>query len=352
MTRPYPVGEPDDGHGRGEPIVLDERYELLELLGRGGMAEVHRARDRQLGRLVAVKVLPADRRDDHTDTRRLRDEARAVAGLSHPHVIAVYDVGSSPQGVYVVMELLGGRTWRDELRERAPLPEVEVARVGAAIAAALGAAHAQGIVHRDVNPANVMILDDGTPKLMDFGIARAQDLGGHTDTGAIIGTPAYMSPEQARGEHLDGRSDIYSLGCALYEAVTGRAPFTGHGSAEVASMRLREPPIPPRQHRPAISVGFEDLVLRAMALAPWARPDAAMLATVLRDLAAGEPAGNTETLPVDHRAAAEPIGDADTPPAPEAPPAVARLRRAGLVLVALGMLALVALGVLLVLGVL
>jgi eukaryotic-like serine/threonine-protein kinase len=357
VTRP---DTDDDGptEGSQDPIVLGERYELLELVGRGGMAEVYRGFDRSLVRVVAVKLLPPDRRHDDTESLRLQDEARAAAGLSHPHVIAVHDVGVSTHGIYVVMELLGGRTWRDELQERGRLPEVEVARVGSAVASALAHAHAHGIVHRDVNPSNIMLLDDGTPKLMDFGIAKIEDLPGLTETGRVVGTAAYVSPEQARGERLDGRSDVYSLGCTLYELLTGAAPFRGSGSADVASARLREPPVPPRQVLPIVSVGMEDVVLRTMALDPRDRPDAASLAAALDGLTerpedrgrrTADPEGATEVL-----APASPDADAadaeterDTPPSPDAPPPYPALRRAGIVLVVLGVLALLVIGVLL-----
>jgi serine/threonine protein kinase len=353
VTRPYtddsgPAGRPS------EKVVLGERYELTELLGRGGMAEVHRAHDRSLARIVAVKLLPADRRHDDTEALRLQDEARAAAGLSHPHVVAVHDVGVSPHGVYVVMELLEGRTWRDEVREQGRVTEVEAARVGSAVAAALAHAHARGIVHRDVNPSNVMLLDDGTPKLMDFGIAKIEDLPGLTETGKVVGTAAYMSPEQVRGEPLDGRSDVYSLGCTLYEVVTGSTPFRGLGSADVAAARLREPPAPPRQLLPGVSIGLEDVVLRAMALDPRDRPDAGTLAEALHELAvrperkARGPAseeGTTEVLD------ASPDGsDSDELPAADVTPPASNLRRVGIALVVLGVLAVLVVGVLLAVG--
>jgi eukaryotic-like serine/threonine-protein kinase len=357
VTRPFT--DDDDPTGRPpDPIVLGERYELAELIGRGGMAEVYRAYDRSLVRTVAVKLLPPDRRHDDTESLRLQDEARAAAGLSHPHVIAVHDVGVSTHGIYVVMELLGGRTWRDALHDEGRLPEVEVARVGSAVASALAHAHARGIVHRDVNPSNIMLLDDGTPKLMDFGIAKIVDLPGLTETGRVVGTAAYVSPEQARGEWLDGRSDVYSLGCTLYEVLTGGAPFRGAGSADVASARLREPPVPPRQVLPIVSIGMEDVVLRAMSLDPRNRPDAASLAAALAGLAersgdrarsAEDPEGPTEVL--DGAAPGADEADAetgtDTPPSPDAAPPYSALRRAGIVLVVVGVLALLVIGVLL-----
>ena len=358
MTRPYTSEHgPDDADwGR---VVLGERYELTELLGRGGMAEVHRAHDRELGRVVAVKLLPSDRRDDDTDARRLRDEARAAAVLSHPHVIGVHDVGTSPHGVYVVMELIDGRTWADELREHGGASLLESLRIGAAIASALAHAHSHGIVHRDVNPGNIMLLGDGTPKLMDFGIAKTDDVGGLTETGRVVGTAAYMSPEQVRGDKLDGLSDVYSLGCTLYEVLTGVPPFRGVGSADVASARLREPPMPLRRVRSTIPVAVEDAVLRAMALDPRGRPDAAALSETLDEL------GDRYSAPSASEAATEVVdaqprtdGGTDVPtgttstiaPGLDTPTRGSGMRRLGIALLVLGALALIAVVLLLVLG--
>ncbi|MCD2187390.1 protein kinase domain-containing protein [Actinomycetospora soli] len=357
MTRPYTSAfdGSDDPRGPAGPVVLGDRYELVELLGRGGMAEVHRAHDRDLGRVVAVKLLPEDRRGDDTDARRLRDEARAAAVLSHPHVIAVHDVGSSPHGVYVVMEMITGRTWGDTVRERGRPGLVETARVGAAVASALAHAHEHGIVHRDVNPNNVMLLPDGTPKLMDFGIAKTEDVPGLTETGKVVGTVAYMSPEQVRGERLDGKSDVYSLGCSLYEVLTGRPPFRGVGAAEVAAQRLRQPPTPLRQVTPTVPVALEDVVLRAMSLDARDRPDAASLGRALHDLAeryAAPPPQEATTEVVDAEPGVRPDRSAtsdrsagpddDTTPSFDPPPRGSGLRTAGLALVVLGVLALIA----------
>ncbi|WP_433798481.1 serine/threonine-protein kinase [Actinomycetospora sp. CA-084318] len=361
MTRPYTSAfdGSDDPRGPADPVVLGDRYELVELLGRGGMAEVHRAHDRDLGRVVAVKLLPEDRRGDDTDARRLRDEARAAAVLSHPHVIAVHDVGSSPHGVYVVMEMITGRTWGDTVRELGRPGLVETARVGAAVASALAHAHEHGIVHRDVNPNNVMLLPDGTPKLMDFGIAKTEDVPGLTETGKVVGTVAYMSPEQVRGERLDGRSDVYSLGCSLYEVLTGQPPFRGVGAAEVAAQRLRQPPTPLRQVTPTIPVGLEDVVLRAMSLDARDRPDAATLGRSLHDLAeryAAPPPQEATTEVIDaepgpgtdrSRTADRSVEADDTAPSFDPPPRGSGIRTAGVALVVVGVLALIAVVVLL-----
>ena len=353
MTRPLPTEDVDG------PVVLADRYELQELLGRGGMAEVHAAYDRSLGRTVAVKLLPADRRGDGSDSRRLQDEARAAASLSHPNAVAVHDVGTSPQGVFVVMEHLRGTTWREELAARTRLPESEIVEAAATVCDALAAAHERGIVHRDVNPGNVMVLDDGTVKLMDFGIARAGTAPNLTGTGVVIGTAAYMSPEQVRDEELDGRSDVYSLGCTLYELVTGEVPWDGGSSVEVASARLGGRLRAPRKAYPGVSRDMETVVLRALTADRTRRPDARELAVALRALAAAVAAGRpvpeatrnipggagaeTEVIAADDADDLDDLDDlaeADAPSA-EGPPVALGMRRAGLVLVVVGVVAIV-----------
>ncbi|MDD7937119.1 protein kinase [Actinomycetospora lutea] len=268
------------GHAR----VLRGRYELHGLIGRGGMAEVHRAVDLELGRTVAVKLLPAEHRGDAEYGGRLRDEARAAASIHHPNVVAVHDVGFTEGGeVFVVMECVDGRTLRQELGDRRRFAPGDAAAALVPVCEALAAAHERGIVHRDVNPGNVMRCDDGTVKLMDFGIARVADVEGFTGTGVVIGTAAYLSPEQVRCEPLDGRSDVYAVGCTLYEMLTGETPFRGPSSVEVASQRLRESPPPPRELVRELSPDLESVVLRALALEPAMRHhDARELADDLR----------------------------------------------------------------------
>jgi eukaryotic-like serine/threonine-protein kinase len=288
----------DVGEDAGTARVLGNRYELQGLIGRGGMAEVHRAVDRELGRTVAVKLLPAELRGDAEYGGRLRDEARAAAVIDHPHVVAVHDVGfSGGSEVFVVMECVEGRTLRDELRERGRFEPDQAAAVLVPVCEALAAAHDRGIVHRDVNPGNVMRCSDGTVKLMDFGIAQVADVEGFTGTGVVMGTAAYLSPEQVRCEPLDGRSDVYAVGCTLYELLTGRTPFQGPSSVEVASQRLRESPVPPRQYVRDISPDLDALVLRAMALEPAMRHhDARELADDLRRFAAPDPTVRTDVI--------------------------------------------------------
>ena len=211
--------------------------------------------------------------------------------IDHPHVVAVHDVGfSGGSEVFVVMECVEGRTLRDELRDRGRFEPDQAAAVLVPVCEALAAAHDRGIVHRDVNPGNVMRCTDGTVKLMDFGIAQVADVEGFTGTGVVMGTAAYLSPEQVRCEALDGRSDVYAVGCTLYELLTGRTPFQGPSSVEVASQRLRESPVPPRQYVRDISPDLDAVVLRAMALEPAMRHhDARELADDLRRFAAPDP---------------------------------------------------------------
>jgi serine/threonine-protein kinase len=347
-----PVSTPPGEEARATRVLAD-RYELQGLIGRGGMAEVHRAVDRELGRTVAVKLLPAEHRGDAEYGGRLRDEARAAASIDHPNVVAVHDVGFADGGeVFVVMECVAGRTLRDDLQRRGRLPATEAAAVLVPVCEALAAAHDRGIVHRDVNPGNVMRCSDGTVKLMDFGIARVADVEGFTGTGVVMGTAAYLSPEQVRCDPLDGRSDVYAVGCTLYELVTGQVPFRGPSSVEVASQRLREPPVPPRELDRDLSPEFEAVVLRALALEPARRQhDARELADDLRRLAAPDPAGRTElitappgerTVPT-HRPGDPPAGRdtaALTGPDPGEREPWSAVRRLGIALVVLAVLVL------------
>jgi len=222
------------------PQVLGERYEIGGVLGRGGMAEVHRGRDLRLGREVAVKVLRHDLARDPSFQVRFRREAQASASLNHPAIVAVYDTGEDRTTTgatpYIVMEYVEGETLRDVLRREGRLSPERAMSLTADISAALDFSHRNGIVHRDVKPGNVMITPQGTVKVMDFGIARAvsDSAATMTSTAAVIGTAQYLSPEQARGEGVDARSDVYSAGCLLYELVTGAPPFTGDSPVAVA----------------------------------------------------------------------------------------------------------------------
>jgi beta-lactam-binding protein with PASTA domain/tRNA A-37 threonylcarbamoyl transferase component Bud32 len=258
------------------PTMVGGRYELGELLGRGGMAEVRQAVDQRLGRSVAVKQLRADLATDPTFQARFRREAQSAAGLNHPTIVAVYDTGEEIDpltGVsipYIVMELVEGLTLRDVLKDgRKILPE-RALELTQGVLDALSYSHKAGIVHRDIKPANVMLSPTGGVKVMDFGIARAvaDTSATMTQTAAVIGTAQYLSPEQARGETVDARSDLYSAGCLLYELLVGRPPFVGDSPVSVAYQHVREAPTPPSQLDPELGPEIDAVVLKALAKDP------------------------------------------------------------------------------------
>jgi eukaryotic-like serine/threonine-protein kinase len=257
--------------------LLGGRYELDGVVGRGGMAEVYRARDIRLDRVVAVKTLREDLARDQTFQARFRREAQSAASLNHPSIIAVYDTGEDMAGAanvpYIVMEYVDGRTLRDLLREdRRLLPE-RALEITDGVLRALDYSHRHGIVHRDIKPANVMLTRSAEVKVMDFGIARAVSdaQATMTQTAQVIGTAQYLSPEQARGERVDARSDLYSTGCLLYELLTGRPPFTGDSPVAIAYQHVRENPVPPSRVDPEIPAWADSIVLKAMAKDPAAR---------------------------------------------------------------------------------
>jgi serine/threonine protein kinase len=264
-----------------QPRLVGGRYEIGELLGYGGMAEVHKARDLRLGRDVAVKVLRSDLARDPSFQNRFRREAQAAAGLNHPSIVGVYDTGEDgdPAGVddavspYIVMEFVEGRTLREVLKSEGPLPPRRAMEIVAEICAALDFSHRSGIVHRDVKPGNVMITDTGAVKVMDFGIARAlaDNAATVTATSAVIGTAQYLSPEQARGESVDARSDVYSTGCLLYELLVGHPPFTGDSPVAVAYQHVRENPRIPSSENPAIPPALDSIVMKSLAKNPLNR---------------------------------------------------------------------------------
>ena len=255
-------------------IIGNGRYELSSLLGRGGMAEVRRAKDLRLGRTVAIKRLRADLASDPTFQARFRREAQSAASLNHPTVVAVYDTGeeASPDDPslslpYIVMECVEGRTLRDILREgRKILPE-RALEIIASVLSALDYSHRAGIIHRDIKPANVMLTPTGDVKVMDFGIARAvaDSSATMTQTAAVVGTAQYLSPEQARGEQVDARSDLYSAGCLLYELLTGRPPFIGDSPVSVAYQHVREEAPPPSTYDPEITSAMDAITMKALA---------------------------------------------------------------------------------------
>jgi beta-lactam-binding protein with PASTA domain/tRNA A-37 threonylcarbamoyl transferase component Bud32 len=259
--------------GSGAPLV-GGRYQLGELLGRGGMAEVRKGTDTRLGRTVAVKRLRTDLASDATFQARFRREAQSSASLNHPAVVAVYDTGeematdgSDVAQPYIVMEYVAGRTLRDIIREgRKILPE-RALEITSGVLSALDYSHRAGIIHRDIKPGNVMLTPTGDVKVMDFGIARAVSdaAGSMTQTAAVVGTAQYLSPEQARGETVDSRSDVYSTGCLLYELLTGRPPFVGDSPVAVAYQHVREPATPPSHHDTELPPEIDAIVMKALA---------------------------------------------------------------------------------------
>ncbi|GAA3023603.1 Stk1 family PASTA domain-containing Ser/Thr kinase [Actinokineospora globicatena] len=252
------------------PRLLSNRYEIGETIGYGGMSEVHRGRDVRLSREVAVKVLRQDLARDPQFQERFRREAQNAAALNHPAIVAVYDTGETRIETgplpYIVMEYVDGRTLRDIVKSEGPLPGQRAMEIMADVCAALDFSHRHGIVHRDVKPANVMITRSGAVKVMDFGIARALADGqvAVTQTSAVIGTAQYLSPEQARGETVDNRSDVYATGCVLFELLTGEPPFTGDSPVAVAYQHVREDPRPPSALNPRVSPQLDAIVLKAM----------------------------------------------------------------------------------------
>jgi len=250
--------------------LLGGRYEIGATLGVGGMAEVYRGRDARLGRDVAVKILRTELAADPTFIARFRREAQAAASLNHPHIVAVYDTGEDSGVPYIVMEHVEGQTLRDVLRGGRMLPQ-RALEIVADVCSALEYSHVAGIVHRDIKPANVMLTTNGTVKVMDFGIARATTSQTMTQTAAVLGTVQYLSPEQARGEHVDARSDVYSTGCLLYELLTETPPFVGDSPVAVAYQHVREDPELPSRRAPGITPGMDAIVLKAMAKNPGNR---------------------------------------------------------------------------------
>ncbi len=259
---------------RSDEPLIGGRYALGELLGRGGMAEVRKGTDTRLGRTVAIKRLRTDLVSDVTFQARFRREAQSAASLNHPAIVAVYDTGEEPahdgrtvSQPYIVMEYVAGRTLRDILREgRKILPE-RALEIASGVLSALDYSHRAGIIHRDIKPGNVMLTPSGDVKVMDFGIARAISDASSTmtQTAAVVGTAQYLSPEQARGEPVDSRSDVYSAGCLLYELLTGRPPFIGDSPVAVAYQHVREPATPPSDHDTDLPPEVDAIVMKALA---------------------------------------------------------------------------------------
>ena len=269
--------------------VFNQRYELVEQVGQGGMAVTYRGRDLLLGRSVAVKVLRPQFSNDPQFVERFRREARAAASLSHEFIADVYDTGSDGRDHYIVNEFVEGEDLRHYLQAQGTLPPSEAALIAARVARALGAAHENGIVHRDVKPHNILLTRDGV-KVTDFGIAKAIAAPSETDTGLIIGSVHYFSPEQARGERVGPRADLYSLGIVLFEMLTGQRPFEGEHPVAVAHQQIYQPPPSLRSLKPGIPWEIEAMVHRLLQKDPAKRyPSAEALAADLEAFAAGRP---------------------------------------------------------------
>ncbi|MEA2398270.1 MAG: eukaryotic-like serine/threonine-protein kinase, partial [Thermoleophilaceae bacterium] len=253
-----------------EGTVVDGRYLVRERIGSGGMADVYLADDSHLGREVALKLLHRRFSRDHQFVERFRREASAAAGLQHPNVVSVYDRGEHDGTYYIAMENLPGRTLRDLIQQEAPLDQERAIHFGIQILQAAGFAHRRGIVHRDFKPHNVIVAPDDTLKVTDFGIARA-GASEMTETGSIMGTAQYLSPEQAQGQQVGPASDLYSIGVMLYEALAGRVPFTGDSAVSIALKHVNEMPPPLHQLRPDIHPALEAAVMRALAKDPASR---------------------------------------------------------------------------------
>ena len=280
--------------------ILNSRYELEQLIGTGGMADVYRARDTLLGRTVAVKILHPQFAKDPVFIERFRQEAQAAANLNQPNIVNVYDWGIEDSTYYIVMEYVMGRDLKDIIVQGGPLLPERAVEIAMAICLALDVAGAHGIVHRDIKPQNIIVTNDGQIKVMDFGIARTAGGSAMTQTGTIMGTAQYISPEQAQGRVADPRSDLYSLGVVLYEMLTGRVPFDGENPVAIAYKHVREDPLAPSMINPDISPELEAVVMKALAKNPENRYQTAMeMRSDLERCLEGSPVYATPVLPPD-----------------------------------------------------
>lgn len=297
------------------PQQLAGRYRLRERLAVGGMATVWRASDDVLAREVAIKILHAHLAADDGFRERFRREAISAAKLTHPNIVGLYDTGRDGEQTFLVMELVPGITLKDRLAE-GPLAVGQAARIGAQVARALAYAHSRGLVHRDIKPANILLASDGTVKVTDFGIAKADQSDDLTSTGTVLGTAAYVAPEQIRGETVTGAADQYSLAVVLYEALAGEQPFRGESPLLTAAQRLEHDATPVRSVRPEVPRALESILQRAMAREPDDRhPSLSVVAEALGAHADSEPEAELDAPVEPAVAPAVPSGDADEPTA-------------------------------------
>lgn len=270
--------------------TLGKRYEIDEVIGEGGMAKVFRGTDNVLDRTVAVKILAPQFAEDDQFVSRFRREAQAAAGLNHPNIVSVFDTGSTGSVHWIVMEYVEGRTLREAIRAEGRILPERAVEIAESVSRALDAAHAKGLVHRDIKPGNIMLTSDGQVKVMDFGIARATSADTVTQTAAVLGTAAYLSPEQAQGETVDARSDIYSLGVVLYEMLAGQQPFSGDSPVSVAYKHVTQDPPAPSSINPDVPESLDAVVMKAMAKNVDNRyQDAQEMGNDLRRVAQGMP---------------------------------------------------------------
>jgi tRNA A-37 threonylcarbamoyl transferase component Bud32 len=271
--------------------LIDNRYAVLEVLGEGGMARVYLAHDNVLDRDVALKALRGQYAGDEGFVERFRREAKNAAALNHPSIVQVYDQGRAEDGTYyMAMEYVPGGTLKDHIKKEAPLVPDEAARIASRVAEALAVAHGRGIVHRDIKPQNVLLTTSGDAKVADFGIARAVSSKTITETNLVMGTSAYMSPEQVRGDRAGPASDLYSLGVVIYEMLTGEQPYRAGDPIATAMKHLDEPPRHPRDANPAVPEELDALVVKLLAKRPEDRyASAAQLAEDLRQVRGGLP---------------------------------------------------------------
>lgn len=257
--------------------ILARRYELQELIGGGGMADVYKAQDKLLDRAVAVKILHQQYANDAEFVEKFRREATAAAKLAHPNIVNIYDVGEDGGSQYIVMEYVSGPTLKEVIQQKGCLEPIEAVRIAKEIASALESAHRNNLVHCDIKPHNILVMPDGHIKVTDFGIARAVSASTMTYSGSVMGSVHYFSPEQAKGTVITTKSDVYSLGVVLYEMLTGQLPFNGETSVSIALKHLQEEPVPIRQLNPSIPPVLEAIVQKAMSKAPADRPSSTEL---------------------------------------------------------------------------